>query len=504
MIAHDLPQEQNRKPSEASAGAAPDEKSFGIVSDAFLKWATVVLFAYFGLRLLFFATSIASFVPPDEVTHMGVCRIFSKVFLLPENSPNSYEFGLVTTIPWLYYWIMGKLLHLNIFGLPDLVFLRLVNIPLAFGTVWYAIRLLRLLTDDRLSMTNTAMFSLLSASVSYDNLTNLLAAMSIFYLFAFFKMRSGNLLAASIVCQLAGSLTKVTILPLILVLNLLLLLHEFRNVRSLPSALKCYFQASGLRNRVLALFILAALGLNLQLYAGNYLSYGTLTPAMSVVLSPEAAMKYRLDERGMIFNRYKEGKISYMDALILTGEIKHPGDKADTFYLLMNYEKMKRNPQLWMSPLAYAKFWYETMLATIFGIKGHLGMFKSPPYMVPVYLVTALAAVGFIVRWRPRESGWLPPSLAAIAAFYAGFLMYEINYDSYLNYGEPSLTVYGRYLFPILVPVYVLLCHYLLQLFRTGYVRSALALATALLFISYDFPWFLMHATPEWYTWLPR
>jgi hypothetical protein len=511
MISLDLPQEQNQQLSEAPAMAPTDGNNCGIVSDAFLKWATLALFAYFGMRLLFFATSISSFVPPDEVTHMGVSRIFSSVFLLPDNTPESYEFGLVTTIPWLYYWIMGKLLHLNIFGLSDLVFLRLLNIPLAFGTVWYALRLHRLLTADRLSrllllvaMTNTAMFSLLSASVSYDNLTNLLAAMSIYYLFAFFKARSGNLLAASILCQLAGSLTKITILPLVLVLNILLLVHEFRNLRSLPSALKCYFQTSGLRNLVLALLVLVALGLNLQLYAGDYLRYGTLTPPMSVVLSPEAAMNYRLDERGMIFNRYKEGKISYMDALILTGEIKHPGDKADTFYLLMNYEKMKRNPQLWMSPFEYAKFWYETMLATVFGIKGHLGMFKSPPWMVPIHVLMALAALGFIVRWRPRDAGWRAPSLAAIAAFYAGFLMYEINYDSYLNYGEPSLTVYGRYLFPILVPVYVLLCHYLLQIFRTGYVRGTLALATSLLFISYDFPWFLMHATPEWYTWLPR
>jgi len=206
----------------------------------------------------------------------------------------------------------------------------------------------------------------------------------------------------------------------------------------------------------------------------------------------------------MIFNLYKEEKITYMDALILTGEIKHPGDKADTFYLLMNYEKLKRNPQLWLTPLNYASYWFQTMVATIFGIKGHLGMFKPRLYLLPVYVVMALSLAGFIVRWRPKESGWWPLTLGGVAVYYAGYLMYMVNYDTYLDYGEPSLTVYGRYLFIVMPAVYVLLCHYLLRLFMSELVRITLALATALLFISYDFPWFLMHATPEWYEWMPR
>jgi hypothetical protein len=510
MITPELPTEQNRQPFVESTGALPDRDN-DIVATTFLKWATRLLLAYFGVRMVFFALNISSFVPPDEVTHAGLCEIYSKVFLLPVNSPETFEFGLVTNTPWLYYWSMGKLLHLNFFGISDLVFLRLLNIPLAFGTVWYALRLLRLLTDNRLAqlllivvMTNTAMFSLLSASVSYDNLANLLAAMAIYYVFAYFRERSGGLLVASLLCQMAGSLTKITFLPLVLVLTVLLFIHEGKHLLTLPVEIRQFFRKLTLRSWLVILLFFVVAGLNLQLYAGNYLRFGAPNPGMADVLSPGAAMQYRLDARGMIFNQYKEGKISYMDALILTGEIKHPGDKADTFYLLMNYEKLKRNPQLWLSPLAYASFWFQTMVATIFGIKGHLGMFKPSLYLMPVYVVMALAFLGFIIRWRPRESGWSPLSLAVVAVSYAGVLVYEVNYDSYLNYGEPSLTVYGRYLFIVMAPVYVLLCHYLLRLFSADYIRCALALATALLFISYDFPWFFMHATPEWYEWMPR
>jgi hypothetical protein len=193
-----------------------------------------------------------------------------------------------------------------------------------------------------------------------------------------------------------------------------------------------------------------------------------------------------------------------MEALVMAGEIKHPGDKADTFFLLMNYENLKQNPSLWMTLPQYSQAWLATMVGTILGIKAHLIMAKDGRYLIPFYLLAGCAVLGFCVRWRPRESGWLPLCLVVVAAGYAGYLMYKVNYSSYLYYGTPGPTLHGRYLFPVIGPVYVLICHYLLRLFRSGKVRVPLALATALLFIVYDFPWFLAHATPKWFAWLPQ
>lgn len=496
--------------STEAAGTQPDGRR-ELVSAPLLIWGTRFLLAYFGARLLFFALNISSAVPPDEITHAGLCGVFSKVLLLPDNSPETYRFGLATNIPWLYYWIMGKLLHLNFLGIPDLVFCRLLNIPLAFGTIHFIRKMLHLLTNDRLPhlllvvvLTNCAMFSLLSASVSYDNLANLLAAMAIYYLLAFFRERTGTHLAASILCQLAGCLCKITFLPLVLILGALLLLHEFKNLRRLPAAVRNALRKATPLNWLMTTAVLVALALNLQIHAGNYLRFETLNPSMPVVVSSQAAMENRLDARGLIFNQYKEGKITYMEAVIKAGEIKHPGDKADTFYLLMNYEKLKQNPQLWMGLPAYSVLWLENMVGSIFGIKAHLIMAKELPARVPLYVLMALALLGFTLCWRQRKSGWLPLHLATIGTLYAGYFLYEVNYDSYLNYGAPGLTLYGRYLFPVLGPLAVLFCRYLLQLFRNDVLRGAAALATALLLISYDFPWFLLHATPEWYAWLPQ
>jgi len=51
--------------SEAENGQKPSyEKHF--------KWFELILFVYFGLRLIYFAVSISPHIPPDEVTHFGV------------------------------------------------------------------------------------------------------------------------------------------------------------------------------------------------------------------------------------------------------------------------------------------------------------------------------------------------------------------------------------------------------------------------------------------------
>ena len=462
---------------------------------------------YFGLRLLFFALKIAPFVPPDEVTHFGVSQIFSKVFLLPVNSPESYQHGLVTNIPWLYYWIMGKVLFLNFTGMSDLVFLRIFNIPFAFGTVFFAWRMLRLLTDDRLCqillivvMTNTPMFSFLSASVSYDNLTNLLAAMSIYYLLAFFKHRSGTLLAVSFVCQLAGCLTKYSLLPLILALNLLLLIHEFKTLYLLPSACKEWFCASWKNGLGLLLAIIIGLTLNIQLYGGNYLNYGKLTLEMADVLSPEIAMQYRIEARNRIFTLFREGRISKGKAFeMAVSSDNSVGDSKTTVYLIENYDYLIKSGAPVISPVAYIPIWLNTMYMSIFGIFAHLGMPAGVAKIWLLYSLTALTGIAFLYRWRPRESGWIPAYLIIISVFYAIFLMYVVNYQVYLEFRATGLTLQGRYLFPVIAPVYVLMSYYLIQLAKVNSVRLVIFTLVSLFFSVSDFPWFLAHATPRWY-----
>jgi hypothetical protein len=474
------------------------------------KWMLVSLAVYFGLRLLFFALTIAHYVPPDEVTHFGLAQIFSKTFLLPNNTPETYQHGLVTNVPWLYYWSMGKLLWLNIFGLPDLLFLRLLNIPFAFGTLYFSLRLLCLITEDRLTqlvlfvvLTNTLMFSFLSASISYDNLTNLFSVMAIYYLLLFFKERSGRSLVFSFLCQLAGCLTKASFLPLVLILSLLLIFREFRVLRNFPSAVKTYCKASARSALFFVVTILIGLVLNIQLYGVNYLQYGELRPSMSDVLSTESAMENRIAARNMIFTSFKEGDLNYEQAMGMVAEIEHEGDRAGTVYLLRNYVERRYYGDELMGPLEYISPWVKRMSATIFGVMGHISMFNQGATIIPITVMLVLAGAGMLLRWRYEDVVGIPMLLALICGGYMLIIMYVLNYKIYLYFESFGVALQGRYLFPVTGPFYVLFTYYLMRLFSNERARLGLAVVAAFIFIASDFPFFLRHATREWFAIIP-
>jgi len=479
---------------------SPYEKHF--------KWLELVLFVYFGLRLIYFAVAISPHVPPDEVTHFGISTIFSTAFLLPGNSPASYQYGLVTNIPWLYYWIMGKLLHLNFFGVSDLVFLRILNIPFAFATVYFVRRLTTLLTDDAIvrllvvvAMTNTLMFSFVSASVSYDNLTNLLAAMSFYYLTSFFKNRSAGCLAMSIICVLAGCLTKLTFLPLVPLFLLLLVAREAGNIGSLVSKAGALFKEQGRAGMVLLAVILVGLLLNIQLYGGNYLKYKAISPSAVAVLPLEQAMQYRLTARDIIIDQFILGQISLEQAHEMASQITHPGDRQDALTLIDNYAYRQQAGFKPIGPAPYTAVWLLQMLSTSFGIKAHLGMPNHGLSFIPLAVLILLVIAAFVVRWRPRDLAWLPTSLLSVAVCYAAIILVGFNYPNYLDKTDIVLSVAGRYIFPVMGPVYAVSCLYLLRLFKGEKMRVGLAAFAALVLISSDFPFFLANVTPEWYAW---
>ena len=474
------------------------------------KWALIAFFLYFGLRLAFYALTIAPSVPPDEVTHFALSRIFSRVLLLPVDSPETYQYGLVSHTPWLYYWLMGKVMPLNFSGLPDLTFLRLCNIPFALGTVYFAWRTLRLLTEDRLTqlllvilMTNTIMFTFLGASVSYDNLANLLAAAAIYYLFAFFVKRDGSLLAASLLCQLAGCLTKTNLLPLALLLSLVLLANERRNLGRLPGGMAAFFRGAPAKAGLALLAIVVAFALNAQLYGGNYLKYRNISPEMGDVLSTEAALKYRTQARNIIFAMFKEGKVTKGKALEMTSGITHEGDRGTVVALIEEYDYQKRNQIEPFSPLEYIPIWIETMCTGVFGIFAHKALPASGTKVLVFLSLIVVSVIGFAREWRPREDGWLAGYLALVAGGYGVFLMYFVNYRTYLDFYSTWLSLQGRYIFPVLAPAWILCSIYLLRLVRGRSMRLALFAAAALIFICSDFPYFITHVNSGWFAW-PR
>lgn len=466
----------------------------------------ILLLVYFAARLIFLAVWLDHTVPPDETTHFGRVQAYATTLGIPEDSPSTYEFGLVTRIPYFYYWVMAKLQWANVLPVPDLLFLRLANVALSVLMVVYGWRWIRLLTRSRITqvlflvvMTNTPALTGIGGSVSYDNLTNLLGAMAMYYLFAFFEARSPERLAKFLLATLAGCLTKITFLPLAFILVVILLVHERRALLDAPRRLLASLMPARPKRLALYALVVVFAALNVGLYGVNRLRYGSLVPGSQRVIGLENALQNRIFARNYVVNQFRKGAISYDEAVAMALEIKQPGNRRRALSLLAvaRHPPEARRASVWGRDV-YVGIWTHIMLLRVTGFDGHRVMLKSVTELLPLYAMLAVAGVMFArtIRWRYAR-GY--PLYAAVAIlFYVLVLMWQVNYPRYVASAVPDLDVRGRYLFPLWVPICGLFVYYL-QHFFPRRVRILLAAAVAVYFLLGDFPYFLFHVTPCWF-----
>ena len=471
------------------------------------RWDLVLsalLLVYFLVRLVFLAIWLDPTVPPDEITHFGRIGVYSKALWLPEDSPETYPFGLISHSPFLYYFLMGKILLFNVFPISDLLFLRLINAMMAVSTTVYSYRWFGLMTGNALArtlfllvITNTLMFTGIGASVSYDNLTNLFGAMSIYYLFTFFDQRRPSTLVACAACWLAGCLTKVTFLPLALILLAIFSVHERRSLGDLPRRLLADLKLLRIGRVLLYGLTLVLFALTLKLYGGNYLRFGWLTPSSTQVLGVENAMKYRIYARNYVVRQYREGKLTWEEALEMAAKIPQTGNRRRALQLLHVEKHPGLKGTIW-EPHVYLGIWSHITLQRTVGYDGHRVMSKDFRELAPLWGMFLVAFLVFVRKWHPAEAKGYPTYAAVIILFYVSVLMWHINYPRYLTSGVPDLDVRGRYLFPFMAPICGLFVRYLIE-YLPRRSQVLVALAVALYFIYGDFPFFLLHLSPCWF-----
>jgi len=469
---------------------------------------TLFLYGYFFVRILFFAFNISPLVPPDEIDHFGICRIFSESWpFLPQDSPASYQYGPITGIPYLYYYLMGSLLKLNFLDLNKLHYLRFINTLLAMLFLFYAHRWLCLVTPNRVvqslflvMLTNTPMLGFIGASINYDNLLNLMAVMSLYYLHAFLKSYQWRLLLLFGICILAGSMIKITFLPLGLIFLAILAYGIYRHRDELTSAVVLKHQWLNPIDGVLIVMIILLTVTNISLYGGNLWKFGTLMPETRNILGETNALRYRFAAEKIILSQYRDDIITFEQAVAKAHKhIDRQDDLNRTLFYLQIARDYKLAPRPIMDRITYADVWYKVMLRNSFGILGHKSMMKQP-WELGIYHLFFLTSILFIVRyWRPSiEESALTDALI-IVVIYTLIIMQYANYQEYTRHLSPDSGIQGRYLFPVLSPLYGTMAYYLLKPFRAN-CRIVLSLIIAAYFIYGDFPFFLSQATGAWFS----
>jgi hypothetical protein len=470
-----------------------------MTADRATRLAIAGCFAYLAARLVYFALAIDPSVPPDETTHLGRVLAFAGTWGIPEPGSDNYALGLLGERAFLYNWVLARLAWVGALGRPDesvLPLLRLVNVAMALGTAFYALRFIRVVTSDRLThvvflvlFTNTLMFTGLGAAVTYDNGANLLAAASFYYLARLFQEWDANDFASLAIVAGLGCLTKRSFLPLAALIAAAVLLHEHRQLRHAASRLRGMGAA---RAAVVAAIALT----NLFLYGGNWIEYGRLVPHFDQVVGVEAARENRIFARDYLLDGFREGRLELAEALKLTTEIDHDGDRMATRRQLAG---LARRGDWRVEPWVYATTWGRIMLDRTFGYFGHQVIHRAF-WERAAYGAILLLAVGFhVAAWRqdprPRQTErWG----AAIAWVYLLVVLLLVNYPNYAERGILDAGVHGRYLFPVWAP---LIGWVACALGRDApkRLRVPVCVAACGIFVLGDLPVFLLRATPAWF-----
>lgn len=460
-----------------------------------------VLLVWFAARIVTLAIRLNGMVPPDEITHLGRVLAYARVPWVPTDGPGTYELGLVSHRPWLYYWVMARVATLNVFGVTDLVFLRLANGVLGLGTAAVAIAWMRAWCPSVVArllfavfVTNTLMFTGLAAAVSYDNLANLLGALAL-YAFTRFRIgRSPRTLLWLFVVMLLGCLAKRTLLPLAFLLAVLLAWRERARLSELVAHAGALFQPMQRSNVALTAAVVVLALLVGTLYGGNLARFGKLRPGFEQVVGEENAMQNRVHARSRIVERYRRHEITLEQAERAAQQIRHRGDRSDTLVLLKSVD---RPDSALIGPVGYASSWLQRMLRGTVGYLGHRRAFKSRTTMAGYFAVFLVAGAFMVRRLRPSQAGGVPIDAAFLAFGYGLVLMWLVSYPTYLESKNVELAIQGRYLFPVLVPIYGLVAFYLVDPLL-GRARPLVAGAGAALYLWGDVPWLLAQLDERW------
>jgi len=470
----------------ASAGARP-------------RWelvATAVVLLYFAARLVFLALRVAPAIPPDEITHVGRILAYAQAWWIPSESPASFEFGLLGERPWLYYWGMARLAGLS----SDLVFLRLANTALALATAWLAVLWVREWSTQPLErllvlvlLTNTLMFTGIGATVSYDNAANLLAAAALLAFTRLARSTRALPLLGFAAALLAGCLVKRSFLPLA---ALFVALFVWRHGRELPALLRSARQE--LRRPfplAMALVVLVLAGFDLQVYAGNLVRYGRLVPGFDQVVGIENALENRIFARDRIADLYREGRVDLEQARQMARDVPHPGDRVATLQLL---DAARRPASSRAGPFFYAYEWSRSMLQTGIGYLGHRQAARRMSSLYPYAALFAIAALFFARALARGRAARTMIDASILSLGYASILLWLVHYPGYLRTGHFMLALQGRYLFPVILPIYGLLVHHLFEPCPAP-ARPWLVVGVGGLFVAGDLPWLLANVGAEWF-----
>ena len=428
----------------------------------------VVLLAvvWFLVQTVFLATHVLHGIGPDEIYHVTLTGMHAETGRLHlADSADSYELGLLSTRPYLYHYLLGTALQTKV---SEISWLRMANILLGVLYLLFAWLVAFEFSRDRLIaaftlviLTNVMMLVFLFSMVSYDNLTNLVAAANFFFLVRFLNRQEAWAFWGVILSVLIGSLTKITYLPLG-ALQLLLVPFYWQRLQTFFKSLHPR-QLNPSQWGILAVTVLL-IAMNVELYGGNLVRYGTVNPKPSEVLGGDSLA---------VFNSEHDSSSRY-------AELRATKDSRPAAPLPM-----------------FALKYVEAMMHRTLAVVSHHG-YALPDRVLQLYQAVLLAmAVTLLLRFRRLVRHPCFLSVLLICLGY-GLFLFAVNYRSYLSHHFFGAALQGRYIFPVLAPLVVVASYALLTGLRDT-SKVLIILVVGSVFVAGGFPTFMAATDDTWF-----
>jgi len=389
----------------------------------------VIFISYTG----FMALNLKPNIIPDEPAHFALSKYFATTLSIPPDTSRTFPLGIyIEQNPVLYYWVNGRTINgirLISPGATDreiLVTLRMVNVFFALGTVLFCFLLSKEVIRHAwwqlfpvFLLTNTLMFVFLAAGVNYDNLTNLLSMAGLYFFARVFTRK--DFLFNSILWMIfiiLATLTKYTSLPLALAMSIAWLFYIIVQRKNLKQ-----INFKGTKTLILISLLMILLAGNFLFYGVNIIKYHALLPPCEAILLESQCALSPLDQR------YQE--IAFKPKLTVR-------------------ESIERG---YPNPIMYAaNTWVQNMLLRTFGMIGHKSYFPLNLLVLYSILFYGTGLIGLLLWKRTSTINY---SLIGITFFYSLVLLYT-NYNSELEYGFIHIALQGRYIFPVVGPIFIL------------------------------------------------
>ena len=436
------------------------------------KIVLIGIFVLFACFVLYLALSLRMGISPDSFYHLEVSKEYSTTLGIPQNTPDTYQWRDITRIPYLYFWINGRILNINNGLIDEVILLRLVNVIFSLGTIYVVYLLSKEVLKGKWErilpvflLANTLMFVFLSSSINYDNLANLLSVISILFFVKFVKSKLDiKYLLLMMLFLCIGGLTKFTILPLAFILVILSVIEIFRK-RELLKEMRV--------NRYFLLLIPIALllFLNFQIYGVNILTYGSLEPNCEQILTHEQCL-----QNGV----YYRDNITFPSTRVRGLE--------DIFEMIRSGERI--------DPISYFPKWILNITDKIFGIMADESLYMPQAFK---YLYLSFLSIGLLLgsiyykRWSKVDI-----YLLVISIFYISILFFFQNYNMYLKHNHFYLALQGRYIFPVITAMYVLFSKSIFFV-RKKWLKYSILVSLVVLFLYGCIPFFFLNVDSLWF-----